>query len=271
MTMATGDDSGVRVDFHVAQGSDGLKVTLSCSDRTSVVPLSQLLSSLRSLTDKVVLAAAAREGSAGREISCKVGCGACCRQLVPISVTEAEQLPNLIAGLSEAHRSRVMARFDDAISRLKASSVWDRLRTYWILSRDERVNLAIEYFRLGIACPFLEDESCSIHPVRPLKCREYLVTSPASHCSDPTPENISRLALAANVSGALQRIERRDRTRSRAVPLILAPFLNLAATEPGKTVPDWMSRLLAAIKKLRAEQIAATNEAGARGCKNGGS
>jgi Fe-S-cluster containining protein len=34
-------------------------------------------------------------------------------------------------------------------------------------------------------CPFLEDESCSIHPDRPLVCREYLVTSPAELCAGP--------------------------------------------------------------------------------------
>ncbi len=46
---------------------------------------------------------------------------------------------------------------------------------------------ARRYFHLGIACPFLEDESCSIHADRPISCREYLVTSPAVNCADPKP------------------------------------------------------------------------------------
>jgi Fe-S-cluster containining protein len=43
--------------------------------------------------------------------------------------------------------------------------------------------LADEYFALGIACPFLEDEACSIHPDRPSICREYMVTTPAERCN----------------------------------------------------------------------------------------
>jgi hypothetical protein len=51
------------------------------------------------------------------------------------------------------------------------------------------------YFEPAIACPFLEDESCSIHPDRPLACREYLVSSPASACAHPSPESIERVDL----------------------------------------------------------------------------
>ena len=55
---------------------------------------------------------------------------------------------------------------------------------------------------LGIPCPFLEDESCSIHPARPLVCREYLVTSPAELCAGPaqegvTPVPVPKLSMAA--------------------------------------------------------------------------
>ena len=58
------------------------------------------------------------------------------------------------------------------------------------------------YFALGIPCPFLEEESCSIHPDRPLVCREYLVTSPAELCAGPTQEGVTpvpvpKVSLAA--------------------------------------------------------------------------
>jgi Fe-S-cluster containining protein len=264
MTVATDDASAVHVDFDVEQGAPGPTIKVRCSDRTSVVPLGQLLSVLQSLTNKVVEAAVEREQTAGREISCKAGCAACCRQLVPISVSEARGLMRLIAGLNDAHRARVIARFNDAISQLRASLLWDRLEKYSTLSFDERLALGTEYFRLGIACPFLEDESCSIHPERPLICRQYLVTSPSKHCSNPAPENITRVVLGANVSDALKRIERRDPSQSQAVPLALAPFLNLGEDERRKTVPDWLSRLLAEIKNLRDEQVSGGKEHSAR-------
>jgi Fe-S-cluster containining protein len=119
----------------------------------------------------------------------------------------------------------------------------------------------MEYFRLRIACPFLEDESCSIHPERPLVCRQHLVTSPSKQCSNPVPENITRVVLGANVSDALKRIERRDPSQSQAVPLTLAPFLNLGEDERRKTVPEWLSRLLAEIKNLRDEQASGEERA----------
>ncbi len=255
--MATDDTSPPRVEVRFAQGVDGPKLKLTCPDRTSVVPLSQLLSALRGLTNSVVDAAVERDRSAGREISCKAGCGACCRQLVPLSTTEAQQLPQLIDDLDDAHRSRVQARFDDALSRLRASNVWDRLQHYASLSRDERVALGMDYFRLGIPCPFLEDESCSIHPIRPLICRQYLVTSPSDHCTNPSARSIARVPLAANVLGALMRVEAHEPNPPRSVPLILAPILNLGEDEPKKTVPVWMRLLLGQIEKIRDEQLAA--------------
>jgi Fe-S-cluster containining protein len=215
---------------------------------------------LRSVTNAVVDAAVEREKGAGREVSCKPGCGACCRQLVPLSVTEAQQLPQLIASLSDAHRRRVQAKFKEAIGRLRASTLWDRLERFGTLSRNERKPLAMEYFQLGIPCPFLEDESCSIHPVRPLICRQYLVTSPVDHCKNPSAEGITRVALAADVVGALKRIEAHEPNAPRSVPLVLAPILNLGEGESKKTVPAWMSRLLGQIKKIRDEQIAAGKE-----------
>lgn len=247
----------MRVDFRVEPGPDGPRITVSCPDRTSVAPLSQLLPALQSLTNKVVDAAVERERKAGRKISCKAGCGACCRQLVPISRTEARELPDLIASLSEAHRSRVMARFSDTVSKLRVSGIWDRLEKYSTLPRDERVALGTEYFQLGIACPFLEDESCSIHAVRPLVCRQYLVTSPAANCTNPTPKTIAAVALGANVIRALTRVEAGEANKPRPVPLVLAPFLNVDEDESKNTALAWMRLLLGQIKKIRDEQIAA--------------
>src|SRR5690349_17511774 len=57
---------------------------------------------------EAIVSAAIRQRPAGREISCGPGCGACCRQLVPISLTEAAFLHSqVLPGLEEDHRSRV--------------------------------------------------------------------------------------------------------------------------------------------------------------------
>src|SRR5262249_11986502 len=87
------------------------------------------------------------------------------------------------------------------------------------------------YFRAGVACPFLEEESCSIHPDRPLACREYLVTSPAENCSHPTEETVHMIPIPSGGGKAVRALDRQTSPgRAGWVPLILA--LEWAETHP---------------------------------------
>jgi len=165
--------------LQVSLSADRVKIEFSAETRESLVRLADLLPALRSITNSVVEAAIQREGRAARSVSCKAGCGACCRQLVPITSTEARQIPQIVSSLSEEHRERVISRFEAVRSRLREVGMWSRLESMAALTAEERLALSLEYFALGIACPFLENESCSIHAQRPLMCRQYLVTSPA--------------------------------------------------------------------------------------------
>ena len=158
---------------------------------STVVPATGVLPALQGLVNAVVEAA-----ESGKEISCRRGCGACCRQLVPVSRTEGEALLTLVDAMPEQRRARVRARFAEAEARITAAGLAER--------RDGRSDrdLSTAYFALGVPCPFLEDESCSIHPDRPLVFREYLVTSPAALCAGPkqegvTPVPVPKLSLAA--------------------------------------------------------------------------
>jgi hypothetical protein len=58
-----------RIDVRLTHGAEGSKVMLSCSDRTAVVSIGQMLPALRSLTNSVVDAAVHREEKARRKIS----------------------------------------------------------------------------------------------------------------------------------------------------------------------------------------------------------
>jgi Fe-S-cluster containining protein len=244
------------IDVKLTHGPDGAKLSFSCPDKTSQVPLSDLLPALRAMTNGTVQAAVQRESDAGRSISCQAGCGACCRQLVPLTLTEARQMPVLIAGLEPAHRERVMARFEDARRRFVANGLWDQFEAMDARTAEERMALSMRYFHAGVPCPFLEDDSCSIHPDRPLICRQYLVTSPAENCRNPTPETIVRVALAADVKKAVLRIEARDPAKPSFVPLIRAPYLVAGTDETAvRTVPDWMRGLLGEIRRINEENV----------------
>lgn len=126
----------------------------------------------------------------GKPVSCKAGCGACCRQLIPITQTEAHQLLAVVAAMPDTRRIEVERRFVDAVSRLQQADMLEPLRNAERWSRLDPVEFGDRYFRLGIACPFLEHESCSIHEARPMTCRAFSVTSPAANCRNPGPDNI---------------------------------------------------------------------------------
>jgi Fe-S-cluster containining protein len=169
--------------------------------------VSALLPTIGRLADRVV--ERAREGveASGRTVSCGPGCGACCRQPVPIAVSEAHRLVALIRAWPAPRRRAVEARFDAARERLDAAGLLEPLRALGDLEGvDARQALGRAYFDLGIDCPFLEDESCSIHAERPIACREYLVTSEPARCADPTPERVDLVPLPVRPSVALFRM-----------------------------------------------------------------
>src|SRR2546421_12821988 len=55
------------------------------------LPVAQMLPVFRSVAENLVDMGVAEEKKAGRTVSCQKGCGACCRQLVPISAIEARE------------------------------------------------------------------------------------------------------------------------------------------------------------------------------------
>jgi Fe-S-cluster containining protein len=186
-------------------------------------PRAALMPLYRSITEFVVDAGVKAAEAQGEHVSCRKGCGACCRQLVPISEIEARQLRDLVAELPEPRRSQVLDRFQAARTRLAQAGLLERLEHPERFADEQLRSLGLEYFRLAIACPFLEEESCSIHPDRPLACREYLVTSPAEQCARPEENKVRGVPLPLEVSRAVCRMDVPPQARfARWTPLILS-------------------------------------------------
>ena len=188
------------------------------------IALKEMLPLFFSFADAVMSTAANGVEQAGDQISCKKGCGACCRQLVPISETEARWIRELVDRLPPQKQTQIRNRFADARRRLAETGLLEKLLDRESWAEGEGWSIAMSYFRLGIPCPFLENEACSIHPDRPVKCREYLVTSPADHCRAPTAQTIRPVELPFQMWTALARLEntRSNSEKIRWVPLILA-------------------------------------------------
>lgn len=231
------------ITANVALNLAGTPLRAEITVPTQVVELRQLLPIVRSLSETMIGEAVKADVAKGNSISCRSGCGACCRQLVPISEVEARLIRDMVEGWPEPRRARVLARFAEARRKLEEAGLLERLQHCETVSDDDLVPVALDYFAQGIPCPFLEEESCSIYEERPVVCREYLVTSPAENCARPTPGSVRRLALAVKVSAALTRMGRDPATElTRWVPLILA--MEWADDHPDelpkRTGPEWV-------------------------------
>jgi Fe-S-cluster containining protein len=212
-----------------------LKTTIAAS--AGPTRLTQLLPLANALSDAITGMAEQALEKQGEKVTCKKGCAACCRSMIPISQVEARRLRELVESLPEPRRSQVLARFADAVRRLDQAGLLGRLRSRDRWTDAENTKIQVQYFLQGIACPFLEDEACTIYRDRPTSCREFLVTSPAENCSRPTNEDVRIVKLPFRVMSALARLDSgpSNARQIRWVPLVLA--LEWAAAHAEEPAP----------------------------------
>jgi Fe-S-cluster containining protein len=207
-----------------------IRLELKLGDRTITagakipnLPLrpAELLPVLLAFDDAVCGTVAQIAGDQGLKISCGPRCSACCRQVVPISETEALYLAALLEDMPAERRTAVKRRFREAVDALGEALA--PLRETSALTPEDRREAGIAYFARGVACPFLEDESCAIYEHRPMSCREYYVVSPAVHCSDPRPDTIRCVDMPLRLSHLLFRFgDGLGEQAPRWLPLVLA-------------------------------------------------
>ena len=228
------------------------RISLELTVSPGLTRARELLPIAHGLTQMASDIASSESEANGKPVSCRAGCGACCRQLVPITQPEAHQLRAVVRAMPEPRRIEIEQRFDAALSRLQAANMLGKLQNAELWSAVNPVEFAGEYFRLGIPCPFLENESCSIHEARPMTCRSFSVTSPAENCRNPTPDNIVMLkhplprpveAFGRAIVGAP------EGTATPWVPLVLALDYARSVPEPSPehTGPQLLRAVLEAM------------------------
>jgi Fe-S-cluster containining protein len=219
-----------------------------------------LFPAARAIVHQIVDQAVAAAEREGRQVSCCAGCGACCRQLVVISLADASALADLVAAMPAERQVVIRERFAQAIARLEAAGLLDAAEPHGerhlvqpVRSAGALPPLAVRYFQQQIACPFLEEESCSIHPDRPLVCREYLVTSPAERCSRLFSEPVDKLELPVYVADAMVRtIHRVAGAPLEAIPLVLALEWAEAHPQALSHQADGLAMLTALVEEVEA-------------------
>ena len=229
MENAKTETRRLAVELALPEGSVRVEMDVPTGD----VPMEGLLPALRTTADALVAFGAALSKRDGRPVSCTKGCGACCRQVVPIAPAEARRVAALVEEMPEPRRSVVKGRFAEAWRRIEEAGLLPALEGRGPRTPGGAVEVGLAVFRLGIPCPFLEEESCSIYEERPIACREYLVSSLPVHCATPAPETIAAIPLPTRVWAAIAREEQgiADTDPVRCVPLVLAPRWTDAQTD----------------------------------------
>lgn len=180
--------------------------------RVGPTRVADLLVAAQGFSDNLTGAVMEHVRASGVETSCREGCAKCCRQLVPVSAIEAVGLSEVVAQMPKDKKLAVKRRFERAVARMEEIGILDKKakKGRFALHSQGPQSKAWEdvsrrYFEAQIACPFLEDERCSIYAQRPLNCREYHVVSPAERCSElsnqveatPRPVRMSEALMAA--------------------------------------------------------------------------
>lgn len=212
-----------------------------------------LLPILQSLSDKITDLVVTSAQKMGKPLSCREGCGACCRQPVPITQVEARSIAEWLNQQPQERQTALRERFHQAAARLEESGIAQELRSPANRSNSSAMHeLGIRYFELGIPCPFLEEERCTIHAIRPLRCREYLVVSPAEYCAQPRAKQIVGIKPPVLLSQTLEGwdVNGDPQPRTWILLAMLDEWLAghpVQADRPHRTAPELLQDFLRAL------------------------
>lgn len=207
MKITAPDKQPKKVSGTLVLNVSGKRIVKTITVPEGRTDLGTMIPEFQELTNLVVDATCKSLEEKGVFISCKKGCAACCRQLIPITHIETKGIIDVISRMPEQRRKTIIEKFEACSEKLSQAGLYEKVKNIGNLSKDALTTLGIEYFNLQIPCPFLEDESCSIYKNRPLACREYLVTSPAINCTKPTRDSVQCVSIPIKLSVALAEIE----------------------------------------------------------------
>ncbi len=124
--------------------------------------------------------------------SCKKRCSVCCNQLIPLASGEIIHLFNVQNSLPGLRQKEIETKIKHITGKVEKNKK----------TKQNNISFDNYYFQLGLPCPFLENDACSIYSQRPFVCREYHVRSSPLKCVNPYLENPVRVAKGINL-GAL--------------------------------------------------------------------
>jgi len=173
-----------------------------------IVPLAHTISAR--IADIVI----ARNRRVGIDIVCRKGCAHCCKNLVPLAVPEAFRLKEYIYSMPRDQRDAMLrlcllAARDILAEELPeffaSQTATDSIDGLAFLS-----DLSRWYVSLGVCCPFLSENICTIYENRPLACRDYFVHGGGSVCAnadvatEPVKMPVPMVEVLGQLAGELE-------------------------------------------------------------------
>lgn len=176
------------------------------------------------------------------DVACGPNCNACCAHAVVVAAAEHRAIARAVSELPPAARRQI----DD-----RARHILDRVRTE--MASDPTsiagfdADFSRRYYALAEPCPLLIDGSCSVRAVRPLVCRDYLMSSAPAACDDRSLEHTVRIRRRKHVPVAFDEV---SAAFEEAAPQLL-PVALLAAPDPPSRRRRSGPRLATALSRPR--------------------
>ena len=184
--------------------------------------LSDTVPVARALATRLSCETRRQQEELGRVVPCKVSCSACCKYLVPLSVPEAFRLVRDVGALdasSRRHTEEALAAAADIVVQagppaLHESDCPDQ--------EDPTHTVGRWYASLGLPCPLLSGDLCSLYSCRPIACREHMVVSPPLHCEGFHPEQGKLVDVPFSLTEALSRLA--SRVEQQPLEAVMLPL-----------------------------------------------
>ncbi len=187
--------STIRIEVELSISGEPLATSLEVD--CAPASLADVVPFARQLADQATVIAIRQARQAGQAISCRKGCAACCKYLIPLSV------PELLCFEREypLHRNQLGPsldeRFHQAMVRIVEAGQPEPTDDYSDDDSDEKADENSEdaaahvgrwYDSLQLNCPFLANGVCTIYQARPIACRQHLVVSAPESCEGFQPQ-----------------------------------------------------------------------------------
>lgn len=201
-----------------------LDFAISAADSTARI--SDLVPMAQKLCDKIVGSAIENTDRRGDKVTCERGCKHCCSYMVSLSSAEAFKIRDEILAMPTKEQRQSIRKMMTASRHILNKSLPVNTDTIDDSSSEhiQSQNLSHWYGSLDLACPFLENNSCSIYSMRPLVCREHLAVSEAFTCKFSSPGMPRTVNLPVNISEVLMKtVNKLENTDDEAIifPLVM--------------------------------------------------